>query len=206
MLRFVFLAATLLAMTATTPVSAEDRLLATVQDHPTRVANFTLTDDNGATFTDQRLFGHWTLMAVGYTNCPDVCPFTLSDLDAIIHVMIAQPKAPTPPMVVFVAVDPARDKPVLKDWLSQFNPNFLGITGADPQIERLVTSIGGFYRLGKPDKTGYYTVTHSGGISVIGPEGRVRAHVLLPMPPKQTAAFLIKMMRGAAAASEVGRL
>jgi protein SCO1 len=202
--RSILLAATLLAMIAATRASAEDRLQATVLDHPTQVANFTLTDDHGATFTAQRLLGHWSLMAVGYTNCPDVCPFTLSDLDAILHVMAAQPAPPPPPTVVFVAVDPARDKPVLKEWLAQFNPSFLGITGADPQIEGLVKSLGGFYHLGKPDKTGYYTVTHSGGISVIDPQGRVRAHVLLPMPPKQTAAFLVKMMHDAAATAQAG--
>jgi protein SCO1/2 len=195
MVRSILLAAALSVMTTAPQAFAEDRLDVSVLDHPTAVTDFALTDDNGAAFTLQRLKGHWSLLAVGYTNCPDVCPFTLSDLDAIVHLLDVRPGPPLEPMVVFVAVDPARDKPVLKRWVEQFNPHFIGITGQDSEIAGLVKSIGGFYQIGKPDKNGFYAVTHSGGVSVIDPEGRMRAHLLLPMPPKKTAAFLAQMMQ-----------
>jgi protein SCO1/2 len=200
--RSILLAAALVVMTIMSQAYAEDRLNASVLDHPTSVTDFALTDDNGQPFSLQRLKGHWSLLAVGYTSCPDVCPFTMSDLDAVVHAIAALPGQPLEPMVVFVAVDPARDKPVLKDWVDQFNPGFFGITGQDSQIAGLVKSIGGFYQLGKPDKNGYYVVTHSGGVSVIDPEGRMRARVLLPMPPKKTAAFLTQMMQTARARAQ----
>ena len=202
MVRPILLAAALFATAAASQSVAEDRLDAKILDHPTAVADFSLSDDNGKAFTLEQLKGHWSLLAVGYTNCPDVCPFTMSDLDAIERALAALPAPPPRPMVVFVAVDPARDKPVLKQWVEQFNPQFIGITGQDSEITGLVKSIGGFYQIGKPDKTGFYVVTHSGGVSVIDPAGRMRARILLPMPPQKTAAFLAQMMQGPQATAQ----
>jgi protein SCO1 len=193
MLRSILIAVLLLAASVT-QASASDRLSVSVLDHPTAVPNFTLMDDAGAAFTQQQLKGHWSLLAVGYTNCPDTCPFTMADLDAVMSAIHAKPEPPADPMVVFVAVDPARDKPILKRWVAQFNPHFIGVTGQKSQIDALVKGIGGFYRLGKPHKDGSYDVVHSGGVSVIDPQGRMRARILLPMPPKATADFLVRLM------------
>jgi protein SCO1/2 len=201
MLRSLLIAA-LLVTASVTQVAAE-RLNATVLDHPPVVSDFALTDQNGAPFTLQQLQGHWSLLAIGYTSCPDVCPFTLANLNAVLQSIAAQPGPPAAPMVVFVAVDPARDKPVLKQWVEQFNPHFLGITGARAEIDKLVAAVGGVYRLGKPDASGWYSVAHSAAVAVIDPAGRVRAKLLPPMPPKETAAFLGRLM-GPSSTAEAG--
>jgi protein SCO1 len=193
MLRSILIAA-LLVTAGVIQAGAADRLSASVLDHPTAVPDFALVDDNGEAFTQQQLKGHWSLLAVGYTNCPDTCPFTMADLDAVVRAIHARPQPPADPMVVFVAVDPARDKPVLKRWVEQFNPHFVGITGQKSEIDALVKGVDGFYRLGKPRKDGQYDVIHSGDVSVIDPQGRMRARISLPMPPKPTAAFLVKLM------------
>jgi len=194
MLRSILVAALVVAASVTQAGGA-DRLSASVLEHPMAVPDFALVDDNGGAFTPQQLKGHWSLLAVGYTNCPDTCPFTMADLDAVVSAIHAEPQPPTDPMVVFVAVDPARDEPVLKRWVEQFNPRFVGVTGRKSQIDALVKGIGGFYRLGKPHKDGQYDVIHSGDVSVIDPQGRMRARISLPMPPKPTAAFLVELMR-----------
>jgi protein SCO1 len=194
MLRSLLVAALVVAASVTQAGGA-DRLSASVLEHPMAVPDFALVDDNGGAFTPQQLKGHWSLLAVGYTNCPDTCPFTMADLDAVVSAIHAEPQPPTDPMVVFVAVDPARDEPVLKRWVEQFNPRFVGVTGRKSQIDALVKGIGGFYRLGKPHKDGQYDVIHSGDVSVIDPQGRMRARISLPMPPKPTAAFLVELMR-----------
>ncbi len=199
------LLALLLVLAGVTGAAAGDRLDATVLNRPLTVPDFALADQNGAPFTLQQLKGHWSLLAIGYTSCPDVCPFTLANLNAVLETT-APPGSPNvAPMVIFVAVDPARDKPVLKQWVEQFNPHFVGITGEAAQIEKLVTAVGGVYRLGKPDASGWYSVAHSAAVEVIDPEGRVRARLLPPMPPKKTAAFLARLTSSEATADAGGK-
>lgn len=198
MLRRTLIAILLLA-TGAFHAAAAERLNASVLSRPEAIPKFALVDGGGTAFTQQRLTGHWSLLAIGYTNCTDTCPFTMANLDAVVKAMAARPNALPEPMVVFVGVDPARDKPALKQWVDQFNPQFIGITGRNADIAALVKGIGGFYRLGKPHKDGSYDVTHSGGVSVIDPAGRVRARLLLPMPPEKTAEFLFHLMSGAPA-------
>lgn len=198
------LLALLLVVAGASGAAAADRLDATMLDHPLALPDFALADQNGAPFTLQQLRGHWTLLVIGYTSCPDVCPFTLANLNSVLETAASQGSANVAPMVVFVAVDPARDKPVLKQWIEQFNPHFVGVTGEAAQIEKLVTAMGGIYRLGKPDASGWYSVAHSAAVEVIDPEGRVRARLLPPMPPKETAGFLARLMRSEATAEAGG--
>src|SRR5271170_932975 len=120
--------AALLVLIGTIHVGAADRMNLTVLDRPLVVRDFSLQDQDGKAFTRQQLDGHWSLLAIGYTSCPDICPFTLANLSAVLEAFGAGQAAPARPSVVFVAVDPARDKPVLKDWIEQFNPGFIGIT------------------------------------------------------------------------------
>jgi protein SCO1 len=198
------LLALLLVVAGATGAAAADRLDATVLDRPLTVPDFVLADQTGAPFTLQQLKGHWSLLATGYTSCPDVCPFTLANLNAVLETAALHGNPSVAPMVIFVAVDPARDKPVLKQWIEQFNPHFVGVTGEAAQIEKLVTSVGGIYRLGKPDASGWYSVAHSAAVEVIDPEGRVRARLLPPMPPKETAAFLGRLMSSESTAEAGG--
>lgn len=198
MLRRMFLAMLLVAIGVLHAAAAE-RLNASVLDRPKAVPDFALVDGGGAAFTLHRLKGHWSLLAVGYTNCTDTCPFTMANLDAVVKATAARPNPPPAPMVVFVGVDPARDKAVIKQWVAQFNPHFIGITGQTAEIDKLVKGIGDFYHLEKKHKDGSYDVVHSGGVSVIDPAGRLRAKLLLPMPPKKTAEFLAVLMGDAPA-------
>lgn len=94
----------------------------------------TLTDTAGRSYNIKARNEHKvTLVYFGYSHCPDVCPTTMAD--------IAEALRESPPdvrgdvTVVFVTVDPARDtRPVLRDWLNGFNPNFVGLRGSLPQV------------------------------------------------------------------------
>jgi protein SCO1 len=198
------LLALLLVFAGAAGAAAADRLEATVLNRPLTVPDFALADQNGAPFTLQQLKGHWSLLAIGYTSCPDVCPFTLANLNSVLETAASQGSQNVAPMVIFVAVDPARDKPVLKQWIEQFNSHFVGVTGERPQIDKLVAAVGGIYRLGKSDAIGWYSVAHSAAVAVIDPEGRVRARLLPPMPPKQTAGFLARLMSSESTADAGG--
>ena len=104
---------------------------------PTPKPNITLTDTAGQPFNLKvETTGFVTLFYMGYTHCPDACPTTMAELA---HVLATLPPAVANRIkVVFVTTDPARDTPaVLRVWLDQFNPHFIGLTGSMQQIAQL---------------------------------------------------------------------
>jgi protein SCO1/2 len=79
--------------------------------------------------------------------------------------------------VVFVSVDPERDKPsVLRKWLNHYNPAFIGLTGSQLQIRAAARATG--IPLPPPQKhTGAsYSLDHSAFVLPFSPDGR--AHVI----------------------------
>jgi protein SCO1/2 len=87
-----------------------------------------LTDQSGHPFrlSDER--GHPVAIFFGYTRCPDVCPATL------VHLASAR-RSLGAARVIFVTVDPHHDTPrVLKEYLAQFDPTFIGVTGTEDEL------------------------------------------------------------------------
>jgi len=74
------------------------------------LASFRLLGGSGGTFTPTSLKGHWTLVYLGYTHCPDVCPTTLQML-GLAEKSWATLAAAKRPHILFVSVDPKRDSP-----------------------------------------------------------------------------------------------
>jgi protein SCO1/2 len=88
---------------------------------------FELIDQDGRTVTEQVLLGRPSLVFFGYTHCPDVCPATMYDISQIMRAL--GPDADRA-RAVFITVDPERDtQPVLKDYMSSFDPHITGLTG-----------------------------------------------------------------------------
>ena len=192
MLRRVLALLLILAL-PTTAVAA--RLSSTVFDAPRALPAFALEDHSGKPYGPERLKGHWTLILIGYTNCPDVCPFTLSNLEALIAELSQTMMPDKLPRVVFLAADPKRDTLLLADYVAHFHPDFVGVTGALDQIDLLVKGLDGFVRRDKPDADGNYRVSHSAAVSIVGPDGTLRGRIMPPFPPAETAAFLANLMR-----------
>ena len=77
--------------------------------------------------------------------------------------------------MVLVSVDPERDNPErLKDYVTWFDPDFLGVTGDPAQLQPLALRIGVAYRIedhaeGATD----YTVDHSASVFLTDPQGRL---------------------------------
>ncbi|MDB2515478.1 SCO family protein, partial [Candidatus Pelagibacter bacterium] len=89
---------------------------------------FTLTDVNNESITEESFQGPLTAIFFGFTNCPDVCPMTLSNLDQVIEKLNENENKEF--KVFFISIDPERDSPqIIKDYLSSFNNKIYGITG-----------------------------------------------------------------------------
>nr|VFK58669.1 MAG: protein SCO1/2 [Candidatus Kentron sp. TC] len=152
----------------------------TILGEPREIPPFTLLDHHGNPFTQANLRGQWTFLYFGYTACPDVCPTTLGALTRADRLLRAEPGG-THPKFVFISVDPERDAPEqLARYVPYFNPNFLGVTGAEEEIANLARPLGVVYRrVYGDDSESSYIMDHSASISLVDPQGRMAA-VLSP--------------------------
>ncbi|HSN71827.1 MAG TPA: SCO family protein, partial [Steroidobacteraceae bacterium] len=120
----------------------------------------------------------WHLVFFGFTNCPDVCPNTLTILARVEKALADLPESQQPG-VVLVSVDPTRDTPEqLGPYVRFFGERFVGITGTEENIAALTSALG--VPVAKVDLEGGYTMDHGAGIFVLDPEVRVRAFFSTP--------------------------
>lgn len=166
------------------------------QQAPTPVADFQLTDQHGNQFTLEQLKGHWSMLVLGFTSCPDVCPMTLYRLEAIRAQLGLRMMPDKIPSIVFIAVDPERDQPILKDYLAHFHPDYIGLTGNESELNKLVNSIDGIFKIEKRYPTELnYSVRHSAGVALINPDGQWVATLNPPFHSHRTSDFLVQVMR-----------
>ena len=153
---------------------------------PRLVDGWDLRDGRGDPVTELDLLGRWTVVFVGYTSCPDVCPRSMAALAG------AMPHLDPAPQVLFLAVDPERDTARLADWPTFFHPSFRGVTGAREAIDRAVEQLGASYRF--RTEGDLVLVDHATSLFVVDPTGNVVGTVLRPSDPERLAADLQEAM------------
>ena len=90
---------------------------------------FELTGADGSVLTEQSLAGKPYAIFFGFTRCPDVCPTTLSRM-ALWRKQLG--KDGDKFNIVFVSVDPARDKPAdIGSYVELFDTPIIAATGTD---------------------------------------------------------------------------
>ncbi|BFT32001.1 SCO family protein [Alteromonas sp. D210916BOD_24] len=140
---------------------------------PRALAPFELTDHQSNPFTRSSLMGQWSLVFVGYTFCPDICPTTMAELNAI-YPQLQQIDSDMPIRVVFVSVDPKRDSiSRLSEYVSYFNKEFIAITGEHKSLFPFVRNLGMMYAIAESTDNPNYLVDHSASVVLIDPEARV---------------------------------
>jgi len=127
-------------------------------------SEFVLKDMNNNVITDESFKGPLTAIFFGFTNCPDICPMTLNKMDIAISRLKKENKSLK---LFFISVDPERDTPeVVKNYLSSFENNFVGITGEPEKIYLLSQSWGIIsQKIFKDD--GEYNVDHSSPVILL---------------------------------------
>lgn len=128
---------------------------------------FTLTDHHGNTVRPADWIGRPSMVFFGFTWCPDVCPTTLSDISGWLDEL---GPAADGLNTVLISVDPERDTPeVLADYLSNFDPRIVGLTGPLAEIER--AAAGFRARFEKVPRDGDYTMDHTAGVFLFRADG-----------------------------------
>ena len=136
--------------------------------------DFELTNQRGERMRLSDLKGRALVMFFGYTFCPDVCPATLA---RVREVRAALPSEDAARFTgVLVSVDPARDTPQrLGQYVEFFDPAFLGLTGAEDELEDIARRYGAQFMIPEGQPEDSYLVNHSSIAYLIDPLGYVRA-------------------------------
>lgn len=153
---------------------------------PLSVQEFSLVDQQGQPFTQERLRDRWTLLMFGYTHCPDVCPATLTQLRATVkRVAEGEPKLKL--AVVFVTLDPERDPPAqLKKYLRSVDESFVGVGGSPADVAAFTQQFRVRYE--KAGQTsGGYLIDHTSSVALINPAGELQALFSAPLRPTSVA-------------------
>ena len=128
-------------------------------------SEFLLKDVNNNNITEKSFDGPLTAIFFGFTNCPDVCPMTLYNLDLVINELDSKKKNKF--KVFFVSIDPLRDTPkTIKNYLDDFENEIFGITG-DPKKIFLLSQSWGVLSEKIFTEDGNYLINHSSSVLLL---------------------------------------
>lgn len=168
-----YIGLTLLAMSLILSSCTTYEFKGAVVEPPDIAADFTLTDQNGNPFklADQR--GKVVVVFFGYTNCPDICPATMSDMQVVMNRLGDQRDQLK---VVFITVDPERDTSErLQRFIGMFDQDIVGLTGDPATLSGVYKAYGaGATRRDLPDSALVYAMDHTATSTIIDKQGQRR--------------------------------
>jgi cytochrome oxidase Cu insertion factor (SCO1/SenC/PrrC family) len=148
---------------------------------------FILTDQNGREVKDEEFRGRLMLVYFGYTFCPDMCPLGLTTIADAIDAL--PPEAQDQVVPVFITVDPARDTvEVMHDYVGQFSPRLVGLTGSEAAIAAALRAYRVYARKSDAETAdGRYLVDHSTFTYLMGRDGKYVGHFGHATTPEEMA-------------------
>ncbi len=137
--------------------------------------DFALTDHTGKPRTLADFKGKVVLVFFGYTQCPDVCPTTMTELAQVMKEL--GPKADDV-QVLFVTIDPERDtQALLAQYVPSFDKRFIGLYGDAKATAAVAKEFKVFYAKVEGREKGEYTMDHTAGSYVFDRTGKIRLFV-----------------------------
>lgn len=132
--------------------------------------SFALADGAGKLRTSAEFRGKFLLVFFGFTNCPDVCPTTLSEVAQVMDDLGANADKVQP---LFISVDPERDRKLgLNAFTTAFHPAIIGLAGTDAETRAAAQSFKIFFERDEdPAAPDGYTMSHTPGLFLVGPDG-----------------------------------
>ena len=128
-------------------------------------SSFDLKDVNNEPITEKSFKGPLTAIFFGFTNCPDICPLTLSNLDQVLEKLNDDESKKF--AVYFISIDPEKDSPeIIKNYLDSFKNKIYGITG-DPQKIFSLSKSWGVLSQKIFTEDGGYLINHSSSVLLL---------------------------------------
>ena len=166
---------------------------------------FELTGHHGRPVKDGDFRGRFMLVFFGYSNCPDVCSTGLATVAAALDALGAKAGRVQP---LFITVDPARDTAeFLADYVGQFHPRLVGLTGAETKIADVAKKYRVYYHKPENGSAKDHLVDHSSFVYLMGPDGKFLTMFRHAMRPDDMAAAIssyIDKAKGGAGAEKSG--
>ncbi|WP_341677650.1 SCO family protein [Niveibacterium sp. SC-1] len=157
--------------------------------------DFSLTDHTGKPRHLADFKGKVVTMFFGYTQCPDVCPTTLTNMAQVMKLLGEEDAKRV--QVIFVTVDPERDtQQLLAEYVPAFNPGFIGLRGDAAQTEAVERDFKVFSQKQGDVASGRYTVDHTAATYVFDPQGRLRLYVRHGETPQNIASDIKALLAG----------
>jgi protein SCO1 len=157
--------------------------------------DFQLTGHDGRARTLADFRGKVVVLFFGYTQCPDVCPTTLTELTEVMKRL--GPDADRV-QVLFATIDPERDRQeLLAEYVPAFNPSFLGLYGDADATARTAKEFRVFYQKQPGPTPTTYSMDHSAGAFLFDPQGRLRVYVSYGQGPEVFVHDIRELLRTA---------
>ena len=141
-----------------------------------------LTAGSGNRFQLTEMRGKVVALFFGYTSCPDICPTTMAELKQALSQLGNRSDQV---QVLFVTVDPQRDTPEkVQEYLNHFNPDFVGLSGSEPELSRVWSDYGVFRQVVEGTSAAGYIVDHTARVTLIDQQGNLRVSFPFDTPVK----------------------
>lgn len=143
---------------------------------PSFAKDFELVDHLGQVRHLGDFKGRVVIMFFGYTQCPDVCPTTMIEMQGVMKLLGEDAKKV---QVLFVTVDPQRDtQELLAQYVPSFDPSFIGLRPRNEQeLKQVADGFKVFYQKVPGKTSDSYTMDHTAGSYAFDPEGRLRLFI-----------------------------
>jgi len=132
---------------------------------------FELISETGQTLSASDFRGSATVVFLGFTNCPDVCPTAMARIAAAVAASGADDLN-----VLFVSVDRGRDTPArLARYTNFFSDRVTGATASVATLKAMTKRYRATFGYDRPNAFGDYNVSHSSAMYVFDAKGNARA-------------------------------
>jgi protein SCO1/2 len=156
--------------------------------------DFSLPDQNGQVRSLKEFQGKVVVLFFGYTQCPDVCPTTMTELAQAKKMLGADGDKL---QVVFVTVDPERDTPdVLKGYMANFDPTFIALRGTPEQVAAIAKDFKVFYKKTEGKTPTSYSMDHSAASYVYDTKGQLRLYTRYGSGAQALASDIKLLLKG----------
>lgn len=165
----------------------------TTIEPPLSITDFELTNQTGTQMSRHELDGKLVLLSFGYTHCPDVCPITLAHFKQIKGLLGDKASNVT---FLFISVDGARDTPErLSEYLTLFDADFIGMTGEETAVRKVITEFGGIFNLNNAGGLRKdYTVDHTSASFLLGRDGKLSRKYAYASTPEEIVTDILSQI------------
>ena len=155
--------------------------------------DFSLIDHNGKKRELADFKGQLVVMFYGFTQCPDVCPTTMTEMQGVMELL---GKDANRVQVMFVTVDPERDtQELLAQYVPAFDRRFLGLRPqSTEELGKITKDFKVFYKKVPGNSPTSYTIDHTAGSYVFDTKGQLRLFLKHHQGPQPIAEDLKKLL------------